>query len=336
VEGGGSGKRETMMSMSFMVVMAILNMMSLAHGFSTQQHSTRHAKIALCSSQSTDLSFLSFDLDDTFWPTTDVVNIANNKMIVTLHGYGCHDAATDKFLDTTRRIRKTLNGPITYQNLRKLSIKTTLETSPAFELARDVDLHLDDIVDDCYNAWEQQRHLAAEECLFDDAVETMHQLRELYPDTLFAAITNGAGDPLAMPRTLAPFFDFRISGEDEGVFPHRKPAFQIYETALRKNQVLNGNVDGIWCHVGDCLANDVGASADYGAKAIWMCLEDDPDSAAVPPYYSTATAAEMENSACQVAEGQAKVAASITKLSQLPDAIATILQESRVADRTLN
>jgi FMN phosphatase YigB (HAD superfamily) len=96
-------------------------------------------------------------------------------------------------------------------------------------------LHLGDIVDDCYNAWEQQRHLAAEECLFDDAVETMHQLRELYPDTLFAAITNGADDPLAMPRTLAPFFDFRISGEDEGVFPHRKPAFQIYETALRKN-----------------------------------------------------------------------------------------------------
>ncbi|KAL3935004.1 MAG: hypothetical protein SGARI_003147 [Bacillariaceae sp.] len=278
-------------------------------------------------------------------------------MIATLHSHGCTDVNIDEFLDTTRSIRKTLDGePITYQNLRKAAIQRTLETSPAFAkaaegrqstVAAQQQLGDDDIVQECYSAWEQERHLAAEDHLFEDAIETMQSLRETYPRTRFAAITNGAGDPLAMDRTLKPFFDFRISGEEEGVFPHRKPHPRIYEAALQENsnqqvQVEDKDVDGVWCHVGDCLANDVGASADCGAKAIWMCcLEEDddgPDADAAAtrlidtvPKYSTATAEEMESRARQVAEGRSKVAASITRLSQLPDAIARILEEAKVA-----
>lgn len=325
----GSGR----MSVAVVVMMTVLlNVLLQAEAFCGRQHSSsKHPSTLLHNSKSdSNLSFLSFDLDDTFWPTTKVVNQANAKMIATLRQYGCHDAAIDQFLDTTRSIRKTLDGPTTYTNLRKLSIRTTFERSVAFERNKNANLQLDDIVEECYRAWELERHLAAEEYLFEDALDPMQQLRELYLDTAFAAITNGAGDPLQMQRTLAPFFDFRVSGEEEGVFPYRKPAAQIYEAALQRNRKRNGGKDhGVWCHVGDCLANDVAASAACGAKAIWMCPEDHEIDAV--PHYSTATADEIARRARQVVEGRSKVAASITSLSQLPEAIATILQEAKVA-----
>ncbi|KAG7342688.1 haloacid dehalogenase-like hydrolase [Nitzschia inconspicua] len=309
------------------------------------------------------LSLLSFDLDDTFWPTTDVVYHANAKMIQTLHDYGCNDADIDSFLQQTRSIRKQQQQhvPVTYQSLRKLAIRKTLETSPSFEsnLPRLLSFNQsrtcleDTIVEDCYKAWEQERHNAAERFLFEDALETMQRLRQRYPNTCFVAVTNGAGDPFAMTRTLAPFFDFRISGEDDGIFPHRKPHPFIYQKTLQQSRTQrrrsdtdhdnNNNKDpmdddnGIWCHVGDCLANDVGASADCGAKAIWICpLEeegstatqslDDITTATMIPTWSTATTEEMERRAQQMKEGRSKMAASITSLSQLPSAIARILQ----------
>jgi FMN phosphatase YigB (HAD superfamily) len=286
------------------------------------------------------LSLLSFDLDDTFWPTTDVVHHANAKMIQSLHDRGCKDADIDSFLDNTRAIRKQLDAPVTYQTLRKLAIRKTLEISLAFENEiQELSLeqsHLADIVEECYMAWEQERHRAAERFLFEGAVETMALLRQKYPDTCFAAITNGAGDPLAMTQTLAPFFDFRISGEDDGVFPYRKPHPFIYEKTIETMNERNSQCDdegAIWCHVGDCLANDVGASADCGAKAIWVCSEDNEGSSASrlngnAPKWSTATAEEIEKWTRQVQDGRSKVAASITSLSELPDAIASILQHA--------
>ncbi|KAG7371782.1 haloacid dehalogenase-like hydrolase [Nitzschia inconspicua] len=314
------------------------------------------------------LSLLSFDLDDTFWPTTDVVYHANVKMIQTLHDYGCNDADIDSFLQQTRSIRKQHHVPVTYQSLRKMAIRKTLETSSSFEsnipqllsFTHNRTCLEDSIVDACYKAWEQERHNAAERFLFEDALETMQLLRQRYPNTCFVAVTNGAGDPFAMTHTLAPFFDFRISGEDDGIFPHRKPHPFIYQKTLQQSRTQrrrrrrrsntdhdynNDNNDpmdddnGIWCHVGDCLANDVGASADCGAKAIWICPQDEEASTApqslddnitttttIVPTWSTATTEEMDRRAKQMEEGRSKMAASITSLSQLPDAIARILQ----------
>jgi FMN phosphatase YigB (HAD superfamily) len=142
-----------------------------------------------------------------------------------------------------------------------------------------------------------------------------------------------------MKNTLAPFFDFRISGEDDDIFPYRKPHPFIYEKTLSKlserRPSPSSNFEGVWCHVGDCLANDVSASAECGAKAIWMCLEDDQESAASrltnvdnTPSYSTATAEEIEQRALEVQQGRSKVSASIQSLSELPDAISTILLQS--------
>jgi FMN phosphatase YigB (HAD superfamily) len=281
------------------------------------------------------LGLLSFDLDDTLFHTGKVVRAANDVMIEAMQERGCEELALPEYLDTTRSVRKALSAPITYRVLRELAIRTSFEQSKVFQSAgKNVDAY----VQDCYKVWEKERHLAAERFIFEDAVRTLEQLRSLYPDACFAAITNGAGNPLMMPNTLAPFFDFRVSGEDPDVFPNRKPHAYIYEYSLEKYQQLSGsNSKGTWCHVGDCLANDVGASAACGAKAIWMCLSDDDDTAAarlldpkVYPEWSTASKEEIEKRIREVEAGMSKVTAKIGTLSELPDALADILTGATV------
>lgn len=284
------------------------------------------------------LGLLSFDLDDTLFHTGKVVRAANAVMIQAMQERGCEDLTLPEYLDTTRSVRKALSAPMTYRGLRELAIRTSFEQSVVFQ--KSTGKNVEAYVQDCYEAWEKERHQAAERFIFEDAVRTLEQLRSLYPDACFAAITNGAGNPLMMPNTLAPFFDFRVSGEDSDVFPNRKPHARIYEYALDKyQQQLSGvsNSEGIWCHVGDCLANDVGASAECGAKAIWMCLGDDEDAAAsrlldpkMVPEWSTAPKEEIEKRAKQVEAGMTKVTAKIRTLSELPDAVADILRDVAV------
>ena len=306
-----------------------------SRGFVTNYPTVSPTSTKLAARAGDQLGLLSFDLDDTLFHTGKVVRAANDVMIEAMQERGCEDLTLPQYLDTTRSVRKALPAPITYRGLRELAIRTSFEHSKVFQ-SGGIDVNA--YVQDCYEAWEKERHQAAERFIFEDAVQTLEQLRSLYPDACFAAITNGAGNPLMMPNTLAPFFDFRVSGEDADVFPNRKPHAYIYEYSLEKYQKLSGsNLKGTWCHVGDCLANDVGASADCGAKAVWMCLGDDDDAAASRlldpkkyPEWSTASEEEIAKRAKEVEAGMTKMTAKIGTLSELPDALADILNNAVV------
>jgi putative hydrolase of the HAD superfamily len=329
--GGGSFKTALFIQMA-LCVLIILQTTSSAFTTTASYRSTSQPN-SLLHAKKQGLGLLSFDLDDTLFPTSEVVRSANEVMISTMHDFGCSEVTIPLFLDNTRTIRKALTDPITYRDLRKKTIRKTLLDSTVFtstEKSKDMDM----LVEECYDAWVNERHEAAERFVFEDAVDTLQNLREAYPDACIAAITNGAGDPLVMPNTLAPYFDMRISGEDEQVFPHRKPHPYIYEYTLRQCGKSIGE-DLIWCHVGDCLANDVGASASCGAQAIWMCTEADEESAAARltdtkrvPEWSTASTSELETRAKQVSQGRDAVAAKIEKLSELPEVIDQILSSS--------
>ena len=146
-----------------------------------------------------------------------------------------------------------------------------------------------------------------------------------------------------MPN-VADYFDFCVSGEDEGVFPRRKPDRGIYEAAiqtfhgLQQEQKGNNNVEMEtlrWLHVGDDLANDVGASAACGAKSIWFTMEDDDEEEEESggegqqqqPMWSTATKEELEKRAAMDDLAREHVSAKICSLKELPDAIANILSQ---------
>lgn len=306
---------------------------TMPHCWQAPQDSERSGGIV--DSDHARLRLISFDLDDTLFPTTEVVRAANLKMLDALEERGCGRVALSDYLATTKAIRKGLNSPSTYQGLRKMTLKQTFLNAGIDDTAQ-----LDVWVDECYQAWEQERHLAAERFLYEDAIETLQTLKATYRGVVMVAITNGAGDPLEMKNSLAPYFDFTVSGEMDEVFPQRKPDSFIYEYTLQQYKARNGNVEesfpvsGGWVHVGDCLANDVGASSRCGAHAIWFShekegVEDKGDEESKPdgqtPEWSTATPEEVAAREKQVEDGKKYVSATIYRISELPEAIKSVL-----------
>lgn len=271
------------------------------------------------------LGFLSFDLDDTLFPTNRVVEESNDLMIDHMKKLG-YASTVDDFLEMTRSIRLALEAPVTYTDLRKLAIRGEMERT-------NLNIIADDIVDEIFDVWLDARQELANDYLFDGAVECLKEIKFKHPDVCIAAITNGRGDPKAMPR-LSPWFDFTVSGEEEQVFPNRKPHVGIYNIALERyrKERENGS-EHLWIHVGDCLANDVGASASAGARAVWFCpTETDVATATArltsdaKPAWSTATQADLKERATQAGKARRKVSTRIRKLSELVGAIDELLE----------
>jgi len=293
---------------------------------------------AVTPSHTPKLGFLSFDLDDTLFPTSEVVNEANDVMILKMHEYGFATTVTD-FLATTRRVRQTLTAPITYSDLRKRAIGEEMKRIAAAHPDAGVIIP-PEWVDDCFHVWLTERHAAAERYLFEDVISMLNEIRSAHPQACIGAITNGRGNPLDMTETLEPFFDFCVSGEDENVFPERKPNAGIYEKSLEyyRHQCPEHANDQdntyVWCHVGDCLANDVGASASCGAFAVWYNPEGEstndqegkgPVDQKAQPQWSTATQKDLNQRAILENEGRQKVGAEISRLADLADTIQSYL-----------
>jgi len=257
-------------------------------------------------------------------------------------------------------------------------LQNNAESSTAAALGKNT-IH-DSVVDHVFDTWLSERHASADRNLFSSAIEMLKQIRTMrtthHPyislqngmynnrndddydfkasagigaatkgKVVIGAITNGRGNPFDMP-SISPYFDFCISGEDEGVFPKRKPDRGIYEAALRRYRDLvlvetkNGSVGDSalreeedndivlnWVHVGDDLANDVGASASCGAKAVWLIEESlEDETGEVVPSWSTATNEELEKRAKLDEMARQYVSAKIDKLDELPSVIMGILE----------
>jgi len=313
---------------------------------------------------SLDAHFITFDLDDTLFPVAPTIADANEALFLHLKSLGC-DATQEEYIGTSKKIRIDLandNEVITYTELRKRTIRALLENNnrrPRNDNDDDDDdddavvvAVSDSVVDGSYDVWEEHRHIGAEKHLYPGAVSMLNRLKSNHPDAVIAAITNGKGNPLMM-ESIRGFFDFCVSGEDDDVFPLRKPDEGIYKVALERFRALSEErrsapvvVDDdddeddrrcCWIHVGDDLANDVGASARCGAKAIWLDLDEEEydqtastrDPSKPQPSWSTATKEELEKRKLLDEEARRYVSRRTTTLDALPSDIeAIILEES--------
>lgn len=288
------------------------------------------------------LHLLTFDLDDTIFPIGPVVADANVAQLRTLINYGYDGACNDEIIAASKRIRTELreagDAKITYSDLRKRSVRREIErvtgTSDGAVVGADegaaaaAAVH-ESVIEAVFDAWLSERHASADRNLFPNASNALESIKEEHPDAIVGAITNGRGDPLEMP-SVREYFDFCVSGEDEGVFPRRKPDEGIYEAAVKKYEQLRGGaispgadcVSFNWIHVGDDLSNDVGASAAVGAKTIWVKMEEED---AGLPSWSTATPEELRRREAMDEEAREFVGARIGSLEELPGAIAALL-----------
>ena len=279
------------------------------------------------------LALLTFDLDDTLFPVAQVVEDANTAMIQALWNAGFTDASNDRIVQHTKMIRRKQRKLMTYTQLRKRAIQTELELlTPTGILTESFDCST--LVQQVFDCWLQARHVSAENNLFHGATDMLRQVKSTFPDVCIGAITNGRGNPLSMNNTLAPFFDFCVSGEDNGVHPERKPHPGIFKVSLseyRKRFPNDLSKRHIWIHVGDCLANDVGASAKMGAYPIWVeldVLQQGGESTGSSTKWSTAPAKETNSRRKLKDKSRGFVREKITTLSQLPIAIENTLDKA--------
>ena len=275
------------------------------------------------------LHLITFDLDDTIFPIGPVVADANEAQLARLNAFGYTNANNDEIIKASKAIRTELReagNVLSYTDLRKQSIKREIVRVTPNLQTHQVD---ESVVDDVFDSWLSMRHESADKNLYDDCVDALEAIRQQHPDAVIGAITNGRGNPLYMP-SVQHYFDFCVSGEDEHVFPKRKPDRGIYEAALdtffnmRGDSIIPEDNNLNWIHVGDDLANDVGASAVCGAKAIWLCTEDDELEADLPSW-STATTEELERRAKLNDSAKEYVSAKISNLTELEKAVLDIL-----------
>jgi putative hydrolase of the HAD superfamily len=273
------------------------------------------------------LALLTFDLDDTLFPVAQVVEDANNAMIRSLHEAGYLEATNDRIVQHTKAIRRKQRKKMTYTELRKRAIRTEMELLSGHEVANY------DLVQTVYEDWLKERNASADRNLFSGALDMLEAITTKHPNVCIGAITNGRGNPLNMAR-LEAYFDFCVSGEDDGVFPERKPHCGIYKASLAEYHKRRPHsicrTRHIWCHVGDCLANDVGGSVKMGAYPIWCELDDLHlnRKAAGPPKWSTATTRETNSRKKLASAARGSVSERVTSLSAIPMAVENVLKKA--------
>lgn len=203
---------------------------------------------------------VSFDLDDTLWPIAEVVREANEAV---QRRWSCLPAAdVQGKMKELRKHAADGGRAMSYKAARTLAYQALLESG-------------EEEAQEAFGTWLDARDRAAAKHLFDDAIPCLAGLTDSDQDPcLVAAITNGLSDPCCIPE-LAPFFTFTVSGEDPGIFPHRKPSRAIYQAAIDKARSLGwaGSLSD-WWHVGDDRANDVEPAATLGMRTVLLERED--------------------------------------------------------------
>lgn len=338
------------------------------------------------------LGLLTFDLDDSLYPIAPVLRDADVAFARAMASYG-YNLSPNAIVESGQRIRAeagTAGSAITHKDMRLLAIRremekkmiekkikecakdwATEESSVTGPVRRSAERWAkvavsQSVVDSIYRAWEGERHHSAERHLYPEALASLQRIREDHPDVVIGAVTDGRANPLLMVFTLAPYFDFCLSWEDDA--SGRTEFFKelcnvdgnadlqwIYRAAYDKYRDIaetkremttttssssgkeTNSADGedpVWIHVGDDLAYDVGGSASCGARTILLDLDDEYGQTAKArfgpearqPAWSTTPLEEIFNRRAMNDAAEGMVNKRVSRLSMLPDAIDEILK----------
>ncbi|KAL7551296.1 hypothetical protein ACHAWF_017575 [Thalassiosira exigua] len=343
------------------------------------------------------LGLITFDLDDTLYPIAPVLDEANSAFSSAMSNFGYVDIEPSDIVETGKTIRASVAADeerdgvdplkpatVNHKEIRMAAIRKEMEgfilktklQQTAEDWATEVDsltspvrksaekwarttVH-SSVVQAVYNAWEMERHHAAERHLFPEAISTIKQIQEDHPNVIIGAVTDGSANPMLMVFSLMPLFDFTVSWEDDLDKVQQMEQFQeltavdksdelgwIYRLAVEKGKEMSALTDEIkrkdgdesdeevewcWIHVGDDLVYDVGGSATTGAKTVLVELAPEYGQTArfrvegKRPTWSTETEEQLVKHQKMSNNALTKVDAKITHLSQLPEVINELLK----------
>jgi len=335
------------------------------------------------------LGLLTFDLDDSLYPIEPVLQDANNIFVQTMANYGYNDLQRSDIINAGIRIREEA-GPagtaMSHTEVRLEAIRREMERAmlekKLQECAEDWATEVESltapirqsaekwaksavsqtVVESIYSAWERERHHSAERHLYPEIISSLQKIKEEHPDVVIGAVTDGKANPMLMVFSLAPYFDFCMSWEDDasgrteffkelGNVDGNADLQWIYRAAYDKymdisktkremtpseSEVTNNEEDSdpIWVHVGDDLAYDVGGSASCGARTVLLDLDEEYGQTAKVrfgpngsmPSWNTALEDEIVNRQAMNDAAESMVDKRVSRLSMLPDAIDDILK----------
>ncbi|KAL7533464.1 hypothetical protein ACHAXR_005244 [Thalassiosira sp. AJA248-18] len=341
------------------------------------------------------LGLITFDLDDTLYPIEPVLNEANTAFSTAMSNFGYMDIQPSDIVETGKEIRSQVSPDgdesadplkpttVNHKEIRMAAIRKEMEKfilntklrQTAEDWATEVDsltapvrksaekwarttVH-SSVVQAVYNAWEMERHHAAERHLFPESISAIKQIQEDHPDVIIGAVTDGSANPMLMVFSLMPLFDFTVSWEDDLDKYQQMEQFQeltsvnksdglswIYQLAVEKgkemskltSEIKNNSedpdeeIEWCWVHVGDDLAYDVGGAATTGAKTVLVELAPEYGQTArlrmegKRPSWTTETEELLDNHRKMSINALDKVDAKITHLSQLPEVINELMK----------
>lgn len=225
---------------------------------------------------------ITFDLDDTLWPTTPVVTAANQAFVdfcqERIPGFpDC--AGINEYMKTVRREREEASAVLgeRHSPLSFASLRIAGGFRAAVELGHPESDAIAIVSRGYHIAWIPERGAAAQRHLFDGVTEALRTLRRRYPAAAIGSITNGLGS--AGGAGLGEFFDFEISADaliDEMMIhgdDARKPAafpFQLAMKYARAHSTPWSGEPSRWVHVGDDLLNDCKAAKAHAFRTVQM------------------------------------------------------------------
>jgi len=286
-------------------------------------------------SKTKTLGLLTFDLDDSLYPIEPVLHDANKIFVQTMANYG-YNLEPNDIVEAGKRIREEA-GPIagkamSHTEVRMEAIRQEMERKMlekklqecADDWATEVESLTapirdsaakwaksavsETVVESIYSAWEMERHHSAERHLYPEIISSLQKIKEEHPDVIIGAVTDGKANPLMMVFSLAPYFDFCMSWEDDSsgrteffkeldncggnadlqwiycaahdkyneIAENKREMRQSFEEEDESGEMSWLESDApLWIHVGDDLAYDVGGSASCGAKTILLDLDEE-------------------------------------------------------------
>jgi len=332
------------------------------------------------------LGLITFDLDDSLYPIEPVLSDANRAFSSAMKRYG-YSIDPEDIVKVGKQIREDAGAAgvsMTHTEVRLQAIKKEMERvmyeKKLKECAQDWATEVESltaplknsakkwarsavspsVVESIYSAWERERHHSAERHLYPEIITALQQIKEKHPNVIIGAVTDGKANPMLMVFSLAPYFDFCMSWEDDAA--GRLEFFKelgnvdgnaglqwIYQAAYDKYLELAENNKGlkksddcendecdepVWIHIGDDLAYDIGGSASCGAKTILLDLDHEYGQTAklrfgenpIMPAWNTASAEELANRKAMNEAAENMVDKRVSMLSMLPDAIEEILK----------
>lgn len=342
------------------------------------------------------LGLITFDLDDTLYPIAPVLDEANAAFSTAMSNFGYVDIQPSDIVETGKEIRAQVSpeeensgsdplkpATVNHKEIRMAAIRKEMEKfilntklrQTAEDWATEVEslqatvrksaekwarttVH-SSVVQAVYNAWEMERHHAAERHLFPEAISAIKQIQEDHPNVIIGGVTDGSANPMLMVFSLMPLFDFTVSWEDDLDKVQQMEQFQeltsvddsdklgwIYRLAVAKGKEMSQltkeikksnddddeEIEWVWVHVGDDLAYDVGGAATTGARTVLVELAPEYGQTArlrregKRPDWTTETEEQLANHREMSMNAMDKVDARVTHLSQLPEVIRELMK----------